>query len=86
MLCKDGDNFGTLPLKAARAWALGKNIPFLIGPDIIKAFQGFGARYYQGSEARSQPFESPKNINYFILDYYFKTGQGSIPFRNITNL
>jgi len=25
-------------------WALGKNIPFLSGPDIIKAFQG-GARY-----------------------------------------
>jgi hypothetical protein len=49
MLCKDGDKFGTLPLEAARAWALGKNIPLLIGPDIIKALQGFGARYYQGS-------------------------------------
>jgi len=40
MLCKDGDNFGALPPKATRTWALGKNIPFLIGPDIIKAFQG----------------------------------------------
>jgi len=25
MLCKDGDNFGALPLEAARAWALGKS-------------------------------------------------------------
>ncbi len=40
MLCKDGDNFGALPPKATKTWALGKNIPFLIGPDIIKAFQG----------------------------------------------
>jgi hypothetical protein len=37
MLCKDGDNFGTLTPKAARAWASGKNIPFLTGLDIIKA-------------------------------------------------
>jgi hypothetical protein len=36
MLCKDGDNFGALPLEVPRAWASGKNIPFLIGPDIIK--------------------------------------------------
>jgi hypothetical protein len=28
MLCKDGDNFGALPLEATRAWALGKNIIF----------------------------------------------------------
>jgi len=28
MLCKDGDNFGTLTRKAAKAWALGKNVPF----------------------------------------------------------
>ncbi|KAH8955601.1 hypothetical protein BDL97_08G148300 [Sphagnum fallax] len=37
MLCKDGDNFGTLTPKVARAWALGKNTPFLNGLDIIKA-------------------------------------------------
>jgi hypothetical protein len=43
MLCKDGDNFGALPLKVAEAWALGKNIPFLNGLDIIKALRG-GAR------------------------------------------
>jgi hypothetical protein len=43
MLCKDGDNFGTLPPKVAITRALGKNIPFLIGLDIIKALQG-GAR------------------------------------------
>jgi len=34
MLCKDGDNFGALPLEAARAWALGKINPFLIGLDL----------------------------------------------------
>jgi len=39
MLCKDGDNFGTLPPEVARTWALRKNIPFLIRPDIIKALQ-----------------------------------------------
>jgi hypothetical protein len=44
MLCKDGNNFGTLPLEVARTLALGKNIPFLIGPNIIKALQG-GARF-----------------------------------------
>jgi len=43
MLCKDDDNFRTLPLKVTKTWALGKNIPFLSGPDIIKALQG-GAR------------------------------------------
>jgi len=43
MLCKDGDNFGAPPLKAARDWALGKNIPFLIELNIIKVLQG-GAR------------------------------------------
>jgi hypothetical protein len=43
MLCKDGDNFGALPLKVAEAWALGKNIHFLARLDIIKALQG-GAR------------------------------------------
>jgi hypothetical protein len=43
MLCKDGDDFGALPLEVARAWVLGKNIPFLIGPDIINVLQG-GAR------------------------------------------
>ncbi len=43
MLCKDDNNFGALPLKVAEAWALGKNIPFLTGLDIIKAPQG-GAR------------------------------------------
>jgi hypothetical protein len=37
MLCKDGDNFGALPVEAARVWASRKNIPSLIGPDIIKA-------------------------------------------------
>jgi hypothetical protein len=37
MLCKDGDNFGALTPKAARAWASRKNIPFLNGLDIIKA-------------------------------------------------
>jgi len=49
MLCKDGDNCGALPLEATKAWALGKNIPCLIGRDIIKAPKGFEARYYQGS-------------------------------------
>ncbi|CAM6002014.1 unnamed protein product [Sphagnum balticum] len=43
MLCKDGDDFGALPPKVAKVWALGKNIPFLIGLDIINVFQG-GAR------------------------------------------
>jgi len=43
MLCKDGGNFGTLPSEAAITWALGKNILFLIGLDMIKALQG-GAR------------------------------------------
>ncbi len=43
MLCKDGDNYGALTPKATRAWALRKNIFFLIGLDIIKALQG-GAR------------------------------------------
>jgi len=43
MLCKDGDNCGTLTPKVARAWALGKNIPFLTRLDITKVFQG-GAR------------------------------------------
>ncbi len=43
MLCKNGDNFGTLPPEVARAWVSGKNIPFLIGPDIINVLQG-GAR------------------------------------------
>ncbi len=43
MLYKDGDNFGALPLEVAETWALGKNIPFLIGLDIIKTLQG-GAR------------------------------------------
>ncbi|CAM6060518.1 unnamed protein product [Sphagnum tenellum] len=43
MLCKDGDDFGALPPNATKAWALGKNIPFLIGLDIINVFQG-GAR------------------------------------------
>jgi hypothetical protein len=43
MLCKDGDNFGTLPSEATRTWALGKHIYLLIGLDIIKALQG-GAR------------------------------------------
>jgi hypothetical protein len=43
MLCKDGDNFGALTPKVARAWASRKNIPFLIVLDIIKALQG-GAR------------------------------------------
>jgi hypothetical protein len=46
ILCNDVDNFGTL--EVVRARALGKNIPFLIGPDIIKALQGSGIRYYQG--------------------------------------
>jgi hypothetical protein len=40
MLCKDGDDFGPLPPEAAKAWGLGKNIPFLIGLDIINVFQG----------------------------------------------
>ncbi|CAK9218270.1 unnamed protein product [Sphagnum jensenii] len=40
MLCKDGDNFGALPPKATKAWASGKNIPFLTGLDIINALQG----------------------------------------------
>jgi hypothetical protein len=39
MLCKDGDNFGALPLEATKVWALGKNILFLIGPYIINFFQ-----------------------------------------------
>jgi len=43
MLCKDGDDFGALPPKAAKTWALGKSIHFLIGPDIINVLQG-GAR------------------------------------------
>jgi hypothetical protein len=43
MLCKDGDDFGALPPKATKAWAIGKNIPLLIGLDIINVFQG-GAR------------------------------------------
>jgi hypothetical protein len=43
MLCKDNDNVGTLPLKVVRIWALRKKIIFLIGPNIIKAFQD-GAR------------------------------------------
>jgi hypothetical protein len=43
MLCKDGDNFRALPLEVARTWALGKNIFFLNGPNIIKVLQG-GAR------------------------------------------
>jgi hypothetical protein len=40
MLCKDGDNFGTLPPKATGAWASGKNIIFLIKLDIINVLQG----------------------------------------------
>ncbi len=40
MLCKDGDNFGAPPLKAAKAWALGKNIPFLTMLNIINVLQG----------------------------------------------
>jgi hypothetical protein len=59
MLCKDGDNFGTLPLEATRAWVSQKNIPFLNGPDIIKAPQGSKARYYQGS---IMPYE--QNLNH----------------------
>ncbi len=43
MFCKDGDDFGALPPEVAKVWALGKNIPFLIGLDIINVFQG-GAR------------------------------------------
>ncbi|KAH8951849.1 hypothetical protein BDL97_09G052300 [Sphagnum fallax] len=43
MLCKDGNDFGALPPEATKAWALGKNIPFLIGLYIINVFQG-GAR------------------------------------------
>ncbi|CAK9235353.1 unnamed protein product [Sphagnum troendelagicum] len=39
----DGDDFGALPPEVAKVWALGKNIPFLIGLDIINVFQG-GAR------------------------------------------
>jgi hypothetical protein len=35
-----GDNFGALPSKATKAWALRKNIPFLTRLDIIKALQG----------------------------------------------
>jgi hypothetical protein len=46
ILCKDANNFGTL--EVARTWASRKNIPFLIGPNIIKALQGSGSRYYQG--------------------------------------
>jgi len=59
MLCKDGDNCGTPPLEVARAWVLGKNIPFLIGPDIIKAPQGSRAKYYQGSIMASK-----QNLNH----------------------
>jgi hypothetical protein len=40
MLCKDGDNFGALPPKATKAWASGKNIPFLTGLYIINVLQG----------------------------------------------
>jgi hypothetical protein len=54
MLCKDGDNFGALPLKVARAWASGKNILFLIGLDIIKALQGSRVKYYQCSIKASE--------------------------------
>ncbi|CAM6024455.1 unnamed protein product [Sphagnum balticum] len=43
MLCKDGDNFGTLTPKETRAWASGKYIPFLTRLNIIKALEG-GAR------------------------------------------
>jgi len=43
MLCKDGDNFGTLPPEATKTWALGIFFFFLIGLDIMKGFQG-GAR------------------------------------------
>jgi hypothetical protein len=39
MICKDGDNFGALPLKVAIAWASRKN-PFLIGLNIINFLQG----------------------------------------------
>jgi hypothetical protein len=61
MLCKDGENFGTLPLEAVRAWASRKYIPFLIGLNIIKVFQGFGTRYYQGSiKALKQDFNHLK--------------------------
>jgi hypothetical protein len=57
MLCKDGDNFGALPPKATKAWASGKNIPFLTGLDIINVLQG---------GPRSKPSESPKNVNYLF--------------------
>jgi len=43
MLCKDGDNFGTLPPKVAKTWASEFLFFFLTGPNIIKALQG-GAR------------------------------------------
>jgi hypothetical protein len=43
ILCKDGENFKALPPHVAITWALGKNIPFLSGPNIIKVLQG-GAR------------------------------------------
>jgi hypothetical protein len=43
MLCKDGDDFGALPPEVAKAWASGKNILFLIRPNIINVLQG-GAR------------------------------------------
>jgi hypothetical protein len=43
MFCKDGDDFGALPPEVVKVWALGKNISFLIGLDIINVFQG-GAR------------------------------------------
>jgi hypothetical protein len=43
MLCKGGDNSRALPLEVAKTWALGKNIPFLSGQNIIKVLQG-GAR------------------------------------------
>jgi len=59
MLCKDGDNCGTLPLGATRAWVSGKNIPFLIGLDIIKAPQASKAKYYQGSIMASE-----QNLNH----------------------
>jgi len=60
MLYKDGDNFGTLPPKVARAWVSRKNIPFLIRPDIINVLQ---------HGARSKPPKSPKNITilYWIV-------------------
>ncbi|KAH9555773.1 hypothetical protein CY35_08G133400 [Sphagnum magellanicum] len=41
----DGDNFGALPFETTKAWALEK----IIGPNIIKPFQGSKERRYQGS-------------------------------------